>query len=359
VAGMKKTLIIIAVLALAGTGWWGFRRTGSANGSAPGPTATGKVERRTIEVQVEVVGEINPANQVTVKSEVSGRIQQIDVATGQEVRKGEPLLSLDDRDLVTERDAAQTQITGAKVQLEKAQRDLDRLAELLKSALVSQEVYDNARTALELARNDYELAQRRLQSVEDKLKKIRIDAPFDGTVLSVAVSKGQVVSGAAGVNAGTELMTFANLDQMLIRAHVNQVDVTRLERGQQARITIDSLAGVEITGAITLIAPVATVKSDVKGFDVDVLVARSDPRIRPGMNANLKFPVAKLENALTVPLAAVFSEGTNKVVYVRLADGRSERRVVKLGANDYRHTAVTDGLHEGETVLLERPDDKA
>ena len=138
------------------------------------------------------------------------------------------MITLDDTDLMTQRDAAATEIAGARVELDKAQRDHDRLANLFASELVSREAFDNARTTLQLSSNEFVRAEKSLQGVEDKLKKIKIDAPFDGTVLSILVTEGQVVSGAAGVNQGTDLMAFANLGEMTIRAHINQVDIIKI-----------------------------------------------------------------------------------------------------------------------------------
>lgn len=348
---MKKVLIVIVALAVGGWVFWNTRHTDRPAADVP---RTAKVEKRTLDVAVEAVGEVNPGNQVTVKSEVGGRIAKIHVATGQFVHKGEPLISLDDTDLITERDAAKTEIAGTEVQLQKAQRDHDRLQNLFKSKLVSQENLDDARTTLDLARNDFEKAQKKLQAVEDKLKKIRIAASFDGTVLNVLITEGQVVSSATSVSQGTDLMTFADLNQLLIRAHINQVDVAKVQPKQQVSITVNSLPGVTFEGQVVLIAPVATVKNGIKGFSVDVLIAHSDPRVRPGMNANLRYPVAHVVGALCVPISAVFVEDKDEAVYIQKGD-KNERRIVTVGETDFQYAQITTGVKENEIVLLERP----
>lgn len=347
---MKKVLIGLAVVVVGGAAWFGLRA------GKPGPRAvehaddSAKVERRDINVVVESVGEIYPANQITVKAEVSGKIRHIAVIIGQTVKRGELLLALDDTDLLTEKQSAETEIEGARLQLSKTQRDFERNGQLYQDKLVSKEVFDNVKTERDLAQNDAERAQRRLQSVEDKLQKVRILAPFDGTVLTLPVNKGQVVSGATSVSQGTELMTFADLKELVIRSHISQVDITKIQVGQAAEIGVDSLVGIKMAGQVMLIAPIATVKNGIKGFNVDVLITKTDERIRPGMNANLRFPVTTATGALAVPVAAVFTEGKEKVVYLR-----GERRVVVLGATDYNFCEIKTGLREGEVVLLEKP----
>ncbi len=354
---MKKVVAILVVLLIAGALGWGWR-VRQAQGKRPDAGFKDDdvvvVKRRTIDSVVEAIGEVHPANQVQVKSEVSGRVQTVDVITGQLVKRGTLLATLDDTDLLTEKSAAQTEIDGAQLRLDKAQRDFDRQRDLHREKLVSQEVFDSARTTLDLARNEIEKSQRRLQIVEDKLSKVRILAPFDGTVLNVAVSKGQVVSGATGVAQGTDLMSFADLNEMVIRAHVNQVDAAKVQPDQVAQITVDSLPGTQLAGKVTLVAPQATMKNNIKGFTVDVLITESDPRLRPGMNANLKFPVARVEKAIAVPISAVFLEEREKVVYLRSPNG-PQRRVVTVGIADFRHCQILDGVADGDTVLLRRP----
>lgn len=352
----KLWVLLMAAAAVAGL-WWGLSRYGQSLQPGKGGDArrsTAVVERRDIAVVVEAVGEINPANQVSVKSEVSGKIREIAVTVGQVVRKGELLVALDEADLLTEQAAVKTEIEGARLQVAKARRDWERLEGLYANQLVSQEAYDNAKTAAELAANELERAQRRLQIIEDRLSKVRILAPFDGTVLTLPVSKGQVVSGATSVSQGTELMTFADLTELVIRCHVSQVDIAKIAVGQQARITVDSLPDVTLSGRVILIAPLATVRSGIKGFSVDVLIDQPDPRIRPGMNANLQFPVAQVQQVPAVPISAVFTEGADKVLYVRNG-AQVERRVVTLGVSDYQYCEVKSGVREGEIVALEKP----
>ena len=352
---MKKILIVAAVMAAGLGAWWWWRaKPLTPKPAAPTAPESATVKRRTLQVIVETIGEVQPANQVMVKSEVSGRLKSVDVITGQSVKRGVALAALDDSDLATEKSAAETEIAGTQVRLDKAQRDYDRHKDLFREKLVSQEVFDNTKTALDMARNEFEKAHRRLELVEDKLRKVLISAPFDGTVLNVLVSKGQVVSGATGVSQGTDLMAFANLDEMILRAHVNQVDAAKLQPEQAATIVVDSVPDGKWEGRVILIAPQATVRNGIKGFLVDVLIAKPDARLRPGMNATLKFNIARAADVLTVPLPAVFLEQQERVVYVA-AGSAPERRVVEVGATDHRHCEIRRGLAEGETVLLERP----
>jgi RND family efflux transporter MFP subunit len=188
--------------------------------------------------------------------------------------------------------------------------------------------------------------------VEERLAKTVIVAPFDCTVLTRPVSIGQAVSGSGGFNSGTEVLTIADLNQMIINAHVNQVDVTRLSVGQQVDIEVESVPGLTMRGTVERIAPQSTIKNSIKGYSARVRIDEIDPRVRPGMTANVSIPVASSEDALAVPLAAVFTEQGERYAYVQKGD-TFERRPLQIGISDYDYAEVLKGLQPGDVVSLE------
>jgi HlyD family secretion protein len=255
------------------------------------------------------------------------------------------------------------QIDAAALSVEKTQREFERNRQLHGSSLVSQEIFDNARTefnlsgnSLRLASNTLERAEKALRLVDDRISKTRILAPFDCTVLTRPVSLGQTVSGAAGFNSGTEVMTIANLNDMIITAHINQADVTRMKNGQPVDIQVESVPGLRMKGAVERIAPQALIKNGIKGFSARIAIKEMDPRVRPGMTSILSIPVATVESALAVPLSAVFTERGERFVYVK-TDEQFERRPVQIGITDLAFAEVQEGLNNGDVVALEMPAD--
>ncbi|HEY0550358.1 MAG TPA: HlyD family efflux transporter periplasmic adaptor subunit, partial [Verrucomicrobiae bacterium] len=178
----------------------------------------------------------------------------------------------------------------------------------------------------------------------------------DCTVLTRPVSLGQTVSGSAGFNSGTEILSIANLNDMIITAHINQADVTRMKNGQSVEVQVESVPGLRMKGVVQRIAPQALIKNGIKGFSARVAIKDLDPRIRPGMTSILSIPVATVENALSVPLSAVFTEKGERFVYVQ--DGEHfERRPVQVGLSDLSFAEVQRGLSDGDVVALELPSD--
>jgi HlyD family secretion protein len=366
---MKKLLLILvvfgAVSAAAYFYWQNSRNEAAAAGAAAngGRPTTAAVEPRDIRFAVPVAGEIGPAEQVSVRPEINGRIEELPVDIGDKVKRGELLFSLDDTDLQIEISSRETEISSAQLQLERAKRDYERDQQLFEENLVSRQGYENSKTEYDLAKNSIERARKALELARERLTKTRIIAPFDCTVLTRPVSAGQAVSGSGGFNSGTEVLTIADLNAMVINAHVNQADVTRLQVGMEVDVQVEAVPGLRVRGLVERIAPQATMKSNIKGFAVRILLKDIDSRIQPGMTANITIPVATADNVLGVPLAAVFTElnpetrRTERFVYVQKGQ-KYERRLVKVGISDYFFAEVQDGLARGEVVSLEKPADE-
>ncbi len=406
---------------------------------------TAVVIPRNISFAISAAGEITPAEQVSVRPEVSGRIDKLLVDLGDKVKKGDLLFALDDSDLQIERsqrqteidatklqiegarltleklqidfdrtkqifenklplersqrqteiEAAKLQIEGARLALEKLQLNFDRSKQLFEGKLLAKEVFENAKTELDqarnnlalarnnhdkllarevlehakievdlarnnhaLARNSYERSLKALQLVEDRLSKTKITAPFDCTILTRPVSAGQAVSGSGGVNSGTEVLTVADLSELIINAHINQADVTRLTVNQKVQIEVEAVAGLKLFGRVDRIAPQATIKNGIKGFSTRIIVKNDEKSgVRPGMTANLTIPLQAADNVLAVPLAAVFSDQGERFVYVKQGE-KFARSPILLGVTDYDFAEVTKGLEGGETVSLITPADE-
>jgi RND family efflux transporter MFP subunit len=352
---MKLLISLVVVAGLGVGGYFLYKKSPSPATDAEhtGHPTTAVVESRDIQFAVTAAGDVGPADQVSVRSEINGRIEELPVDIGDKVKKGDLLCRLDDRDLQIERSQRLTEIDGARLSLQKAGRNYARSKQLFSDKLVSQEVFDDCRTDFDLATNGLDRAEQALRLIDDKLRKTRIIAPFDCTVLTRSTSLGQTVSGSGGFNSGTEIMTIANLNDMVVNAHVNQTDVVRLSQGQDVEIQVESVPGLRMNGQVERLAPQALIKNGIKGFSARIAIKNIDPRVRPGMTAVLSIPVSSADNVLAIPLAAVFTEGGERFVFVKVED-RVERRPIVIGVTDYSHAEVVKGLTDGEVVSLDQ-----
>lgn len=353
-----KPIISIAVLCLVVggglAGWMLFSNPGESESAADDPSTITTVTRRDIESRLLLSGEVKPAFLIEVKAEVGGKAKFIHVDAGQYVRKGEPLVTIDDTDLLTEKKAAETEIEGARLSVDKNRGNYERAKALYEEKLISKEVYANLEADLRISENSYEKAESRLQTVEDRLNKTRIVAPADGTVLEIPITEGQVVVAAASVNSGTVVMKFADLSQLLIDTHVNQVDVPKVAPGQRVLVNMQGDNAEPVSATVEFVAPLATVKNNIKGFAVQAAIDTADDRLKPGMSVSMTLPVAEAKSAVSVPIAAVFDDNEERVVFVKSGD-TTEKRKVTVGVTNLRFAEITSGLAEGEQVLIRDP----
>ncbi len=355
---MKKILLLLAALAIVGGGLYAAKGKifAQKNDQDMPDKFISRAEKRDIDFSVEVSGDVMPVTQLDIKAEVGGKVKKLHVLPGQTVKKGDLLAEIDETVLLTDKDSALTEIEGAKLAMEKVKKSYERSRDLFEQKLVSRELFDNTTAEFEIAQNDLVKAQKKLQQVEDQLHFAKVVAPSDGTVLTVPVVEGQVIIAAASVNSGTTLMTIADLRKLLVQTHINQVDVARIELSQPVKLRAESLKDLEMEASITFIAPVATITNNVKGFDVQAMIEKPNPRLRPGMTVNMTVPIARADDALSVPISAVFKgEGNKKVVYVRKGE-TTEKREVKIGVTNIEHAQILQGVSEGEEILLIEPD---
>ncbi len=362
---MKKVILLVVLLGLGIGGYYGWNnwRKAQAAAAVPGRPTTAPAEVRDITFAVNAAGEIAPAEQVSVRPEINGLLEKLPVDIGDRVKKDDLLFKLDDSELQQTKASNLTDIEKCKLGVEKAERDYSRAKQLLNEKLISQEVYDDTKTAYDLALNALERSQKDLAITEEHLTKTEVRAPFDCTVLTRPVSIGQAVSGSGGFNSGTEVLTVADLNSMVINAQVNQADVPRLKVGEPVEVTIEAVPGLQASGTVERISPQATIKNNIKGYPARVVLKDVDPRVRPGMTASVRIPVATADNVTAVPLSAVFTEKNpdtdqmERFVYVQHGDN-FDKRNVKVGVADYFFAEIQEGLAAGEIVSLELPKDE-
>jgi HlyD family secretion protein len=303
-----------------------------------------------------LAGEVAPAFQVDIKPEIGGKVRKIHVREGQEVRKGDELITIDDTELLSERARVESEIEGARLAVGKSGGNFERARQLFEQRLLSREEFSNLEADHKISQNELELAERRLRMVDDRIDKTRILSPADGTVLDVPVSEGQVVVGAASVNSGTSLMVIADLSQLMVNTHVNQLDAGKISKGTLMKVSPPGGGGT-VGARIVSIAPRATVESDIKGFEVEGVVEGAAHGLKPGVSVSMEVPLGRAEGVVAVPVTCVFEDGGVKVVYLK-TDAGVERRAVEVGLVDLALAEVKSGLSAGDRVLAAKPASK-
>ncbi|MBX3174411.1 MAG: efflux RND transporter periplasmic adaptor subunit [Gemmatimonadaceae bacterium] len=269
---------------------------------------TAGVERRTIVVQAEATGVIEPINVVEVKSRSSGQIVEMPVETGTLVRPGALIVQLDTRDVQNQYDQSKADLESAEKSLEVASQNKKRSDDLFKAQIITAQeneqaglTYQNALSQIVRARTNLDLAQQRLDDA-------RVVAPVMGTVIEKPVALGQVIqSGTSAVGGGTTIVKMADLTKVRARALVNETDIGRVSPGQDATVTVDAFPDRPFRGVVEKIEPQAVVQQNVTMFPVLVSLENRDGLLLPGMNGEVAIISDRRENVVAVPNEAIRS----------------------------------------------------
>lgn len=297
---MKKTIIIsVVVIIIAAAGYfWLF------SGSSEGYTLRyDKVDRGDMSVYVTATGTLNAVTTVQVGTQVSGIISQLYADFNSIVKKGQIIARIDTTFLYQAVKDALASLDRAKAQFDQSKRAYDREKVLYDKKLDAQVDYDAALTNLESNKASLMQAQAQLDRAKINLAYATIYAPVNGVVIDRQVSMGQTV--AASFSSPT-LFTIANdLKKMQVETTVDESDIGRVSVGQEASFTVDAFPNETFTGKVSQIRLAPTVISNVVNYTVIIDVPNDRLQLMPGMTANVKILVAKVDNALKVPNMAL------------------------------------------------------
>jgi HlyD family secretion protein len=270
---------------------------------------TAQAENRSLVLTVEASGVIEPVRTVEIKSKASGEILELGADTGDSVQQGALLVRIDPRTPRNRFDQAVAQSKAAQAKLVNARGQLERGEKLLGNAWINQADYDQLVLNVATAESEVVAAKVAVENARIALDDTEVRAPSDGTILSKRVERGQVISSPTmDVGGGTLLMTMAELGEVRVRARVDETDIGKLEPGMEAGISVASYPGRRFSGTIEKIEPQAIVEQNVTLFPVLISLPNEERLLRPGMNVEADFDVARREDVLTVPVTALRTE---------------------------------------------------
>ncbi len=267
---------------------------------------TAVVDRRTIVVDAQATGAVEPINVIEVKSKASGQITRMPVETGAQVKAGELLVQVDTRDVKNQYDQAAADLRSAQASLEVARSQMKRSEELYKTRIITTQEYETAQLQLTQAQGAIVRATTNVDLAKQRLEDATVIAPVNGTIIDKPVSLGQVIASATGsVSGGTTLLKMADLTKVRVRALVNETDIGNVRPGQSTRVTVDAYPERPFQGVVEKIEPQAVVQQSVTMFPVIVSLDNNEGLLKPGMNGEVSMLIDRRENVLAVSNDAV------------------------------------------------------
>jgi HlyD family secretion protein len=333
----KKIVIgVVIVLVLGAIAYANvrFKRTEGLEVTTEG------VQKRRLEAIVSASGKIQPKRDVNISADTMGRVTDLAVEEGARVTKGQFLLQIDPRNLRTavqrteaslaaassQVDRLRVSIESAKVALKQAQDNYTRQQNLWKGGLTTRETLERTESDLRLREADLRSQEQELRtqqlrmesesataaSARFDLSKVRIESPIAGIVTRRNIEEGETVVIGTMNNAGTVLLTIADMSVIQAEVEVDETDIPSVRFGQPAKVTIDAMPGQTFTGKVTEIgnSPIQTgtgaaqASTQATNFKVVVTLDKEIQEVRPGFTCTAEITTAVRDNAIAVPIQA-------------------------------------------------------
>ena len=314
----------------------------------PIPVTTETAIRKTIVQMVSATGKIQPEVEVKISPEVAGEITELPVEDGVRVKKGDLLVKIKPdsyKALLEQQEAAISAAKATNLQqkatMMKTEHDLKRAEDLFNKKLISEQEYNAAQAAYDVAKNTYESSVHEIERAEasssqarDQLSKTTIYSPLDGTITILNSKLGERLV-ATGQFAGTEVMRVADLTHMQAIVDVNENDVVNVKLGDKASVKIDAYGDRKFKGVVQQIANTgkttgAGTQEEVTNFEVKIRIDDHDVALRPALSCTADIETNMVKDAMAVPMQAV----TIRTGDTNLSPEEIEKKKQKAGGLD-------------------------
>jgi HlyD family secretion protein len=314
---VKKKIGWIIGIVVVVAGVLAYWRYGRGPATPPIQYKTAAVAKRRIVGKITASGTLSATVTVQVGTQVSGRIQSLNVDFNSAVKKGQVIAKIDPllfQAAVQQASAnylsAKASLVRAKAQALDADRQYARLKTLKDQGLASQQDLETGETNAAVAKASIDVAQAALaqsaaslNQAQTNLSYTTIVSPIDGTVISRNVDVGQTV--ASSLQAPVLFTIAEDLKKMQVNTNIAEGDVGRLQSGMDSWFTVDAFPGQRFRGKISQIRNAAQTVQNVVTYDAVIDVDNADLKLRPGMTANATITYAEKDDALAVPNAAM------------------------------------------------------
>jgi membrane fusion protein, multidrug efflux system len=379
------TPYVLAVLAVMSVGVAGCGRSSSTVNAATKPEpltiTAAPVESRSIDRYLRVTGSLMADEQAEVSAEAAGRVVETPVERGSRVSQGTVLVRISAAEtsaqlLEAEANAAQLEARlgltaaqpfdstrvpdamNAKAALDLAEAEFARIGSLLEQKVVSQSEYDQRKTQVDAARQQYQMAQnvahqsyRSLEAARARVVLARkaaadtsIRAPFSGQVAERLVSVGDYVT------RGQKVVTVVRVDPMRIELTIPEQSVSLVKVGQPVRVAVEAYPGDLFNATVRYVSP--SLRADQRALTVEAVASNPDGRLKPGLFATALIQQPQSAPALLVPATGIETVAGTSRIYVIKGD-KVEERVITAGETVGKQIEITSGLSKGEVVAAE------
>jgi RND family efflux transporter MFP subunit len=353
-------------------------------GSKSSPTTeqnqVATVQRGNITVDITASGNLTFSHTEDLAFQMAGIVAEVNVEAGDSVKQGQVLATLDTSQRDENLKSLESGVLSAQISLKNADLALEKAEAATVTTITGDIIYAENfdDEEIEILKLQDELAKARLDDAQKALNEAlaaspEIIAPFDGFISTVNVSAGDAGVQGNGVPKGTVAMQIVDPNKFEADILVSEMDIFQVKLGGDATVQIDAMTMLTLPAKVTHISPTATIQQGVVNYQVKVELEslegimpgdQTPPagqmptmmsegfQLREGLTVTVSIIMQEKSDVLLVPNGAITTQGRQTYVQVMSADGTIEERAITTGISNWQYTEVTDGLSEGEQVVV-------
>ena len=307
-----------------------------------------------LEKTTVATGKLEPRDEILIKPQISGIIDELYKEAGQSIRKGEVIAKVKVIPELGTLNSAESRVRLAELNAKQGETDFARIEKLFEDKLVSREDYEKAEVSVKQVREELQTAKDNLEIVKEGITKSSasfsstlIRSTIDGLILDVPVKAGNSVIMSNTFNDGTTIATVANMNDLIFKGKIDETEVGRVHEGMPVKLTIGALQNLSFEAILEYISPKGVEENGANQFEIKAAIQVPDTvMIRSGYS-NAEIVLERAEKALTLPESTIEFSGDSTFVYV-MTDSvpaqKFERKQVKVGMSDGIKIVIKDGV---------------
>ena len=315
----------------------------------------------TLDTKTVATGKLNPEEEIELKPQISGIVDQIFVEEGDLVLKGDLIAKI--RVVPNEQalGSAKSRINTTRLSFENAQTLFNRNKTLFEKGAISKQDFENSELSLNQSKESYDQSKDDYQIIKrgslsgGSSANTNIVAQISGTILEIPVREGDQVIQSNNFNAGTTIATIADMSKMIFEGKVDESEVGKLEEGKDIKVILGAINEKEFPAVLTFVAPKGVEENGAVQFTIkaDVTIEAST-KIRAGYSANAEIEIESKDSILVIKEALLQFNRITEKPYVELQNenGNFTKRNVEIGLSDGINVEILEGIEEGDKIKV-------
>ena len=315
----------------------------------------------TLDTKTVATGKLNPEEEIELKPQISGIVDQIFVEEGDLVSKGDLIAKI--RVVPNEQalGSAKSRINTTRLSFENAQTLFNRNKTLFEKGVISKQDFENSELSLNQSKESYDQSKDDYQIIKQgslsggSSANTNIVAQISGTILEIPVREGDQVIQSNNFNAGTTIATIADMSKMIFEGKVDESEVGKLEEGKDIKVILGAINEKEFPAVLTFVAPKGVEENGAVQFTIkaDVTIEAST-KIRAGYSANAEIEIESKDSILVIKEALLQFNRITEKPYVELQNenGNFTKKNVEIGLSDGINVEILEGIEEGDKIKV-------